>query len=254
MLEIELSWWLIIGLVAAAFVAGYIDTLVGGGGLITIPALMMAGVPPLATLGTNKIQAVFGSGTASFMMFRLKKVRFSHVRDLMVLAFIGSLIGTVAVQFIDTAILEWLIPVVILLIAVYFLIAPQASIESKPARVSRARYAATAVPGIGVYDGMFGPATGSFFVLAGVAMRGQDIVSATARAKTLNFSTNLASVLVFAYYGQILFGVGLCMMVGQILGARMGSKALLSIEPSLLRVLVISMSCIMLVMWFFVQR
>ena len=183
MLELEFSIFVLLALCLAAFAAGYLDTLVGGGGLITIPALLMAGVPPLAALGTNKLQAVSGSGTATLMMFRLNKVRFSDVRVYMLIAFIGSLLGTVAVQYFSTESLKILIPLVIVLIAGYFLLAPLPATVMRQPRVSHRTYASTAVPAIGAYDGMFGPGTGSFFVLAGVALRGQEIVDATARAK-----------------------------------------------------------------------
>ena len=248
-MEVELSLWVLLALCLAAFAAGYLDTLVGGGGLITIPALLMAGVPPLAALGTNKLQAVSGSGTASIMMFRLKRVRFAEVRWLMLIAFAGSLLGTIAVQYFSVEALNILIPLVIILIAVYFLLAPKQVTETREARISHSAYASSAVPVIGAYDGMFGPGTGSFFVLAGVSLRGQQIVDATARAKTMNFATNLASLLVFAIYGQLWIVVGLVMMIGQITGARLGAKTLVTINPAVLRYLVIGMCLVMLVSW-----
>lgn len=249
MLELELSVGVLLALIFAAFVAGYLDTLVGGGGLITIPALLMAGVPPLMTLGTNKLQAVAGSGTASLMMLRLGKVSFRQVRWLMLAAFVGSLIGTLLVQTFSAEVLELVIPVVIVVIAVYFLFSPNSAFVSRQPRITEKTYAATAVPAVGFYDGMFGPGTGSFFVLAGVSLRGEQIVDATARAKTMNFATNLASLIVFLVFGQFLLLVGLGMMVGQALGARLGAHTLVRINPRYLRLLVIGMCLIMLASW-----
>ncbi len=245
----EFSFVALLVLCLAAFAAGYLDTLVGGGGLITIPALLMAGVPPLAALGTNKLQAVTGSGTASLMMFRLGKVRFREVSSLMAIAFASSLVGTVAVQYISTDALNILIPIVIVIIALYFILAPQQAAESRAPKVSERTYKTTAVPVVGAYDGMFGPGTGSFFVLAGVSLRGQEIVSATARAKTLNFATNLASLLVFLFFGQVVVVAGVVMMLGQVTGARLGATTLVKIDPVLLRYLVIAMCLVMLVSW-----
>ncbi len=236
-------------LVMAAFVAGYIDTLVGGGGLITIPALMLAGVPPIFALGTNKLQAVAGSGTATLTMFRRGKVKFDDVGRLMGFAFIGSLAGAIAVQYLNTKVLNFVIPSVIIFIAIYFLCAPAQSLVETPAKLSAKAYGLTAVPGIGLYDGMFGPGTGSFFVWAGVSLRGQPIVYSTMAAKSLNFATNVAALLVFAFYAKVLWKVGLVMMLGQALGAWFGARSLMTINPSSLRYLVIAVCFIILLAW-----
>lgn len=236
-------------LVCAAFVAGYIDTLVGGGGLITIPALMVAGVPPIYALGTNKLQAVAGSGTASLAMFRSGKVRFNDVRWLMAMAFIGSLVGATAVQFFDAGVLSLIIPVVIICIGVYFVVAPAQSLVETLPKVSSESYSLTAVPGIGFYDGMLGPGTGSFFVWAGVSLRGQPIVYSTMAAKTLNFATNIAALAVFVFFGKVLWEIGAMMMIGQALGARLGARSLMTINPELLRYLVIAVCVVILLAW-----
>lgn len=241
---------LMLGLLClTALVAGFIDTLVGGGGLLTIPALMFAGVPPIYALGTNKLQAVVGSGTAALTLFSLGKVSFSQVKWLMLAAFIGSLVGSVAVQFFDAEMLNIAIPSVIVMIGLYFLFAPTNSLAERQAKIGESMYRATAVPGIGFYDGMFGPATGSFFVLAGVSLRGQEIVNATVIAKTLNFATNLASLIVFVSFGKVLLLVGVVMMLGQFVGASIGARTLLTINPALLRYLVIILCFAMLILW-----
>ena len=246
---IDLSLSILLTLFLIAVLAGFIDTLVGGGGLITIPALLMCGMSPLSALGTNKMQAVAGSGTASFMMLKRRRVNFDDVKILMIYAFIGSLFGSVFVQSINPGALQILIPIVIVVIALYFLFAPSASLEATKPMVSEAKYRATAVPAIGCYDGMFGPATGSFFVLAGVSLRGQEVIHATAVAKTLNFATNIASLLVFLVYGKIVFIVAGVMMFGQLVGANLGARYLLKINPSVLRYLLVIMSFIMLLIW-----
>jgi len=237
---------MIILFVVAVF-AGFIDTLAGGGGLLTIPALILTGIPPLLALGTNKFQAFIGSGTASLMMFRKKKVTFKEVKYLMLMAFIGSAIGTVCVQFIDVELLNFVIPLVLLLIGIYFLFMPKSSqIDSKP-KMSEKTYQYTAVPFVGFYDGMFGPGTGSFLSLSAIALRGMELIKATATAKTMNFATNLGSVCVFLIYGQVIFTIGILMMIGQALGAYFASHFLLKINPLHLRIIVIIMCFLMLV-------
>lgn len=248
-MELQLSVQVLLMLFLAAAIAGYLDTLVGGGGLITIPALLIAGVPPIYALGTNKLQAVSGSGTASWHMFKRGRVEFSRVKWLMLSAFIGSALGSVAVQYVDSKMLTLLIPAVIVLIAVYFIFSPTNTLVPRSPKITHSAYAKTAVPGIGFYDGMFGPGTGSFFVLAGVSLRGQELVSSTAHAKALNFATNFASLLVFLVYGKLLWVVGLVMILGQIIGATFGARTLLAINPLVLRYLVIAMCLFMLASW-----
>jgi len=238
-------------LFAVAVFAGFIDTLAGGGGLITIPALILTGMPPLLALGTNKFQAFIGSGTASLMMIKKKKVTFSEMKYYMLIAFIGSAIGTVAVQFIDVELLNFVVPLVLLLIGIYFIFMPKASeIDVKP-KMSETTYKYTAVPFIGFYDGMFGPGTGSFLSLSAIALRGKELIKATAMAKTMNFATNLGSVVIFLVYGQVLFTIGILMMIGQAVGAYFASHFLVKINPLHLRILVIIMCFLMLVKYSF---
>jgi len=246
---IELSLSVALILLFAALAAGYIDTLVGGGGLITIPALMLAGLPPIYALGTNKLQAVAGSGTATVTLLARGKVKFHEVRLLMLLAFIGSLVGAVLVQFINPDVLNYVVPAVIFLIALYFTFSPKASLHASEAKVSSRMYASTAVPTVGFYDGMFGPGTGSFFVWAGVSLRGHGIVNSTMIAKTLNFATNIGALLVFVFFGKVAWKVGLMMMLGQALGARLGARSLSTINPNVLRYLVIVLCSMILVVW-----
>jgi len=234
-------------LFVVAVFAGLIDTLAGGGGLITIPALILAGIPPLLALGTNKFQAFVGSGTASIMMIRKKKVTFHEVKYLMLMAFVGSVIGTIAVQFIDVELLNFVIPLVLLFIGIYFLFMPKASeVDTKP-KISEKVYKNIVVPSIGFYDGMFGPGTGSFLSLSGIALRGIELIKATAMAKTMNFATNIASVFVFLAYGQVIFSIGIIMMLGQIIGAYVGSHFLVKINPNHLKIIVVIMCFTMLI-------
>ncbi len=235
----------------AAFLAGFIDTLAGGGGLIVLPALMMSGIPPLLALGTNKLQGTMGTATATYMMLTKKRVSWHVVRFLMLAAFIGAVLGTIAVQFIRPELLSFVIPVVLLLIVIYFLFSPQVIDGGARPRISDGKYRKIIVPSIGWYDGMFGPGTGSFFALAGVSLRGHGLIDATAIAKTLNFSTNIASLIVFLLAGKVVWLVGLLMMVGQFTGAWGGSHCLFKIPARYLRLLVVAMSLAMLTKYAF---
>lgn len=236
-------------LIVAALLAGFIDTLVGGGGLITVPALMASGIPPIYALGTNKLQAVAGSGTASITLLLTKKISFKQVWPLMLMAFLGSLLGAIIVQSFNTSVLNVLIPIVIMGIAIYFIAAPQHTLNEREPSMSTSLYRNTVVPGIGFYDGMFGPGTGSFLALGEVMCRGQQLVKATMVAKTLNFATNIASLLVFISFDKVLWLVGGAMMLGQCVGASLGARLLININPVYLRYLVIAVCIIILLFW-----
>lgn len=242
----EFSIQLLVFLFIAAAIASFMDTLAGGGGLITIPALIVAGVPPLAALGTNKLQSSMGSGTASFLLLRRKKIFWKDVKPLMLMAFAGSVVGSIIVQFVNTGALEIIIPLVLLLIAVYFISAPYFQITTSQPRLSSHAYKNTAIPLIGAYDGMFGPGTGSFFAAAGVSLRALELVKATATAKPLNFATNIASLLIFILAGQIVWAAGLVMMTGQVIGAWLGSHYLFKLDPKILRILIVTLCLVML--------
>ena len=233
-----------------ALTAGFLDTLAGGGGLLTVPALILSGIPPLAVLGTNKLQSSMGSGTATFMMFKNKKVTWDEIKGLMVFAFLGAATGALIVQFIDTTMLSFVIPIVLLIISLYFLISPTPK-KGVNSKLSFNQYRNFVVPLIGSYDGIFGPGTGSFFALSGVSLRGKDLISATILAKTLNFATNSAALLVFLTTGRIAWVAGLTMIVGQGIGAWLGSKSLFNINPSYLRILIVLMCMTMLIRYVF---
>lgn len=235
----------------AAAIAGFMDTLAGGGGLITIPALVASGIPPLAALGTNKLQSSFGSATSSLLLFKRKKIHWRELRPMMSAAFIGSVIGSIAVQFMDNKVLGFVIPLVLVIIAVYFITAPYLKLESPHARMNNKVYQKTVLPLIGAYDGMFGPGTGSFFAAAGVSFRGLELIKATAIAKPLNFATNIASLIVFIFAGQIVWLAGLTMILGQMLGAWLGSHYLFKIDPKILRLLIVTICLLMLGQYFY---
>lgn len=242
-----ITFELIAILFAIAILAGLLDTLAGGGGLITIPALILSGVGPLTALGTNKLQGSMGTATATYIMLRSKRVKWREVRGLMLIAFLAAGLGSIVVQFIDSAMLSYIIPVVISFIGIYFLISPTPSQDKEKSDKSKRYYKKIAVPAIGFYDGFFGPGTGSFFTLAGVSLKGGDIINATAIAKTLNFATNVASLVIFLLAGKIAWVIGLAMMLGQAIGAWLGCHCLFNINPKLLRMLIVVMCFGMLV-------
>ncbi|WP_372770871.1 TSUP family transporter [Pseudoalteromonas sp.] len=243
----QLTLEILMFLFFVALIAGFLDTLAGGGGLLTVPALMISGIPPITALATNKFQSTFGTATASLMMLRNKRIHWQHIKPLMLAAFVGSVIGTIVVQFINTSALNFIIPIVILSIAIYFLLTPAETNELTKPTLSESKYKRYVIPAIGCYDGIFGPGTGSFFTLAGRSLRAQPFLQATAIAKPLNFATNFASLIVFIFAGKIMWLAGGGMVVGQFIGAWLGSHCLFKIPVNLLRYMVVFICVSMLI-------
>lgn len=229
------------GLFAAATVAGFVDTVAGGGGLITLPVLLLAQLPPVHALATNKLQGSFGTFTASYAMLRRRLVRWAEVRWPFAAALAGAAAGTFAVQHVHAGALDVIIPVVLVGIGLYFLLAPGAGDVERRPRLGAGAYRNGVVPAIGFYDGFFGPGTGSFFSLAGVSLRGQSLVTATANAKLLNFASNAASLAVFVVGGKVVWMAGAVMIVGQVIGAWLGSHAVVRGGARLIRPLIVVM-------------
>ena len=225
--------------------AGFLDTLVGGGGLLAVPALLLSGIPPIYVLGTNKFQGSMGTGIATFLLFRKKKLDWQSVKNLMIASFIGSVIGGIIVQFVDTEILSFVIPIVLVIIAIYFIVSPKPRVISSSSNSDK-RFESYAVPGVGFYDGMFGPGAGSFFVMTGVMLKKLEIIQATILAKPLNFASNIAGLIVFFIFGHIAFIVGLVMMLGQFIGSFVGTHYLLKANPKVIRILIVISSLTML--------
>ena len=227
-------------------VAGFLDTLVGGGGLLAVPALLLSGIPPIYVLGTNKFQGSMGTGIATFLLFRKKKLDWNSVKNLMFASFIGSIVGGVIIQFVDTQFLSFVIPIVLVFIAIYFIISPKPKSTVGNSKTNK-KFELFAVPVVGFYDGMFGPGAGSFFAMTGVMIKKLEIIQATILAKPLNFASNIAGFIVFFSFGHIAFLIGLLMMMGQMIGAFFGTHYLLKANPLIIRLLIVIISISMLI-------
>lgn len=229
-------------LFAVSIVAGFIDAIAGGGGLLTIPSLMSVGIPPAMALGTNKLQACGGSFSASLYFIRQKTVAVKQIFLLILLTFIGAACGTIFVQAIDVNALKALLPFLVLIIGVYFLFSPNIGDEDRKQRIGLPLFAFTAAAGIGFYDGMFGPATGSFFTLAFILLLGFNLPKAVAHAKVLNFTSNFASLIFFILGDAVLWKIGFVMMAGQFIGGTLGARMVLTKGKRIIRPLLVIIS------------
>ena len=237
----DLSLEVIALLVLVAVLAGFIDAIAGGGGLIVLPALLAAGVPPLAALATNKIQGSFGTASATWSFWRAGRIDFRLIAWPLAATVAGAVLGAMAVSLIDSYWLLLALPILLVAVALYFLFGPKASDEDSRARISVAAYAPVAFC-IGFYDGFFGPGTGSFFALSLVTLLGMGLTRATAHTKALNFTSNFVSVIVLALGGHVLWMLGAAMAVGQVIGGRFGSHAAMRFGPRLIRPLLVVIS------------
>lgn len=235
----ELTEFTIIILVLAAFVAGYIDSIAGGGGLIAIPALLVAGLPPLAALGTGKLQALFGSGMAAISYARGGHLNLVKLAPLALVAFAGSICGALLATMLPREFLNTVMPVALIGIALYFALKPNLSDIETTARLPFWFFAAGVVPAIGFYDGIFGPGAGSFYMIAYVALAGYGLLRATAHTKLLNFASNVGGFVVFAIGGTVLWKVGLLMGAAQIAGAWFGSRTAMKRGSKIIKPLLI---------------
>ena len=222
-----------------AAVAGWVDVIAGGGGLITTPALLLAGVPPAATLATNKLQASAGTLSSSLYFIRQGAVDLHAIRFLILATFVGSMVGTWLVLQLDASQLMAYLPVLLIAIALYFLLSPSiGDVDSTP-KLSAMAFALLACPLLGFYDGFFGPGTGSFMMLAFVALAGYRVSKATAHTKILNFTSNISSLLYFICFGDIYWIIGGVMILGQLLGSLIGSRMVLDNGSKLVRPVVV---------------
>lgn len=224
-----ISMDVLIFLVSFGFVASFVDSVVGGGGLISLPALLMAGLPPTVALGTNKMASVMGSCTSTLSFLRSGKIDVKLIKYLFPLSFLGSVIGVYLVQQIPSAFLKPLVVVMLLGVTVYTFTKKDWGDTSTYGGINRrvAWLSGVAAFGIGLYDGFFGPGAGSFFIFSFLLV-GFDFVVSAGNAKALNFASNIAAVITFAYFGSINYHyaipMGLAMIVGAIAGSRLAIK------------------------------
>lgn len=226
-------------LAAVALVAGFIDAIGGGGGLLALPSLLLAGLDPVSALATNKLQGTFGTASATHRFWKqgLLKPR-EHFPEIMAV-FVGATLGVLAVAYAPTHLLQAAMPPLLIIIAIYFALSPKLSVDGSNPKLPYGAFAFAVAPAIGFYDGIFGPGTGSFFMLALVSLFGLGIIEATARTKLLNFTSNIAALLIFILGGKIVWTIGLTMGVAQLIGAQLGARLAISNGAKIIRPLLV---------------
>jgi uncharacterized protein len=212
----------------AAFLAGSLDAIVGGGGLVQLPALLVVlpQQPVVALLGTNKLASLVGTSSAAVHYLRTVRVDVRTAVRMAVAAFLGSAGGALLATRLDSDVLRPVVLVALVGVFLYTLRRPSLG-EVEALRLTPRKQAVLAVTGgaaIGCYDGLIGPGTGSFLVFLLVGAAGLSFLHASATAKVVNTATNLGALLLFAAGGHVLWGLGVCMALANLLGAQVGAR------------------------------
>lgn len=232
-------------LILAAFLAGFVDAIAGGGGLISVPALLLAGASPVEALATNKLQGTFGSGTAMISYARAGHVRLRGQLGMALVSAVAGAGGAMVAHLIPAEVLRVIMPVILVVVALFFALKPGLSDQDRMQRMGPGVFTFTAVPLIAAYDGFFGPGTGSFFMLGFILLAGYGVLKATAHTKLLNFASNLGSLAVFVFSGATWWAVGLVMAAAQVAGAALGARLAMRVGARLIKPLLVTTSTLM---------
>lgn len=233
--------WLYPALTAVAVVTGFVDAIAGGGGLIMMPALIYAGLPPHVVLGTNKVQSMFGTAIATYNFRSAGLFQVRPNLGTVAVVFAGAAGGALVVRQFDAKVLSLVVPLLLMAAALYTVLSPRMDDDDTHGHLSQRGYMPVA-GGIGFYDGFFGPGTGQFFATSLVGLRGLGLTRATGLTKLFNLTSNIASVLVFALGGQVLWLLGLSMAAGSMTGAWLGSRTAMRHGARLIRPLLVTVS------------
>lgn len=220
----------------AGLMAGFVDAIAGGGGIISLPALLATGMPPHLALGTNKLQGTFGSMTAAVNYSRKGLVDLREIPTGVVFTALGALAGTMTVQVLSADFLRHIILILLAGVFLYTWLTPDlGKIDHRPALSARAFFSCTGLT-LGFYDGFFGPGTGSFWAIALVLVLGLNLKKATAHTKIFNFTSNVVALGAFFAGHNVVVSAGLLMGAGQMLGALLGSRLVIQKGTGFVRV------------------
>ncbi len=231
----EVTYEVLALLMAAAFIAGLVDSIAGGGGLITLPVLVLAGAPPVTAIATNKVQGVFGAGIAAYAYARGGHVDLRKQIKPALVAFIAAVLGALLTSRLPTDVIRLGLPALLIGIALFFAFKPGLNDVDRTERLTPVVFALTVVPLLAFYDGLIGPGAGAFYMLGFVALGGYGVLRATAHTKLLNFASNAGGIATYALVAQPWWAVGLAMGVAQIAGAWVGSKLAMRIGSKLIK-------------------
>jgi len=237
--------WHLFGLFVLALVAGTIDAMAGGGGLLTVPGLMATGIPPVSALATNKVQAIFSPLSATVHFWRLGRIKLTALWRPAMMSALGAACGAACVSFVDPALLKALVPFLLIGVCGWMLLSHDFGRTPGKQRLPFFAVAFVYVPLIGFYDGFFGPGTGTFFALGMVALVGVSLDQATIEAKLYNLMSNFGALIFFLVKGHIVWPYAIVMACGMVTGGSLGARLVIKHGTGLIRPLLITTSLAM---------
>jgi len=234
------------------FAAAFLDSIAGGGGILTVPALMAAGLPPHLTLGTNKFSATNASFTSTLTFLNSKKIHIPLIKYILPFSFLGAVLGVRTVLQINEEYLRIIILVLLIFVALNTLFNKNVGTENEFEGVNKKTIIIGCIVGftIGFYDGFFGPGTGSILLYAFIRFFKFDFTIGTANARILNFTSNITSLVLFAYYGRIVYAIGIPMALSMILGAFLGTRMAIKHGGKIIKPIFVTMSLAIVVKLF----
>ena len=236
----QLTWGMLVFVVLAAFAAGWVDAVVGGGGLIQLPALLLIpGIAPVQALATNKLASVFGTVTSATTYYRRVKPDLRTALPMALIALAGSFGGAAVAVILPAEAFKPIIVVALLAVALFTLLRPKLGVGATALRFAGRKHhvmAGAAGLVIGFYDGLIGPGTGTFLVITLVALLGYEFLQASAKAKIVNLATNLGALLLFIPHGAVLWVLGLVLAAANVAGSYLGSRMAASRGSGFIRV------------------
>ncbi len=235
----QLTWGVLMLIVVAAFAAGWVDAVVGGGGLLQLPALLLIpGISPVQALATNKLASVFGTATSSVTYYRRAKPDIRTALPMAGIALLGSFGGAAVATVLPAAAFKPIIVVALLAVALFTAFRPQLGAATMLRFHGHKHHIAAGAAGlvIGFYDGLIGPGTGTFLVITLVSLLGYDFLQASAKAKIVNLATNFGALLLFIPHCAVLWLLGGILAVANIAGSYLGSRMAISRGSKFIRI------------------
>ncbi|MGP6170711.1 sulfite exporter TauE/SafE family protein [Microbacterium sp. A204] len=235
----QLTWGMLIFVVLAAFGAGWIDAVVGGGGLLQLPALLLIpGIAPVQALATNKLASVFGTATSSATYYRRAKPDIRTALPMAAIALAGSFGGAAVATVLPPEAFKPIIVVALLAVAIFTVFKPEMGVATKLRFAGHKHHIMAGAAGlaIGFYDGMIGPGTGTFLVITLVALMGYGFLQASAKAKIVNLATNIGALLLFIPHGSVLWVLGGILAVANVAGSYLGSRMAIARGTKFIRI------------------
>ena len=217
------------------FLAGLIDSIAGGGGLISLPALSMTGLPIVAILGTNKFQSSIGTAVATFKYYKSDLINFRTVVRGLIAGFIGACLGTILAVLLNTQFMSYIVPILLIIVFIFSVFNKNLGLNKGKKKMSELAFFSLFGFLLGAYDGFFGPGTGNFWIIAIVYFLGYTFLQASGYAKVLNLKSNLFSLAIFAISGHVNIFYGFLMAIGSFFGGMVGSKMVILKGSKLVR-------------------